>query len=269
MSNLTGWWAGLSAAEHFEVFKIVLDKGLFAFLIALAGYWFARRQETFKAFEVRRLELEKITIPRVHALMKETDAFWREGRDVTGRMDKAFTEQWSPWIDQIIANVSKPVDGVSLSRTGAEILECRLQNGRTIREHFIELASDTDMKERLAAAVPTGEWHFLTNLFNFYYSPSNVLYSDPRNLLEGSFLMDFFKDVTRAERDAFLQRVEDFVMEAKNVMPPHKERPFEGVVTGADILKSAVVDFPDARGTQLLRDAFLAISSQLREAIRP
>lgn len=267
MDCLFGWWAGLTAGNQFEIVKIVLDKGLLAFMIALAGYWFARRQENFKAYELRRLELEKITIPRVHALMVANDALWREAKNVIEWMDTAFVTQWLPWIDQVITHVSKPVDGMNSLRTDPKILDGRLQNGMTVREHLVALASDDGMKRRLMSVTPSGEVLFLTNLLNYYDDPSHVFFRNPRSLLVQSFQNDFFRDLIQQERKNFSQRVEDFIIEAKNVVPPHKKKPLEGVIAGANAIKDAVFLFP--AGTKLLSVGFLAISSQLRETIKP
>ncbi|WLB56902.1 hypothetical protein [Bradyrhizobium japonicum] len=270
MDVFLNWLNGISEKDKVEIFKIVLEKGLLAFLIALAAYLFARRQEKAKAFEVRRLELEKITIPRVYAFMDKTDALWRDGRETQAKLNSALSDQWMPWLNEVISHTSTPVEANS-SFTGEEILACPLKNGLTMREHFVVLAPDYEMKKRLRSVTPTGDELFLKSVLTLYeFTEAGEATVLLRQSIQTGFLLDFFKDLTREERNAFSQRTEDFLMEAKNVVPLFKGRVFEGVTTGAAAIKRAIVEFPaDAPETDLLLQGHLAIASQLHEAIRP
>lgn len=268
--TLFNWWTSLSAEQQFEISKILLEKGLLALAIAAAGFGFALYQEKAKAFELRRLELEKLTIPRVYALMSKNDEIWLAGKKTMEDLDADLQARWLPWIDSLIANPSKPLADGDLSRTTIKTLECRLQNGATLREHLVANASDNRMRDILAKFVPkSDESQFLTNLFNIYKDPDHPLFSEPRKLLVQSFLLGIFRDLTREERDAFARRAEDFLIEAKNVIPAHKERPLAGINEAISHMKTTVHQFPSALNDDGVKLGFIAIASQLREAISP
>jgi hypothetical protein len=202
--------------------------------------------------------------------MNDADTLFREGRKTTQELDKAYQLEWDPWLDRLIASRIKPIDDPSFNVTSVELLNRRLQSGLTLREHIVAQAPNENIKRRLETVVEFGpEPMFLTNLFNLYTDPTSPVFKKPKALLSQAFLLDFFKAVTREERQAFVQRASDFLITAKNVISVHKLQILDGVGTGISAMKFAVEEFPVPGKEDNLANGYLAIWSQLHEVVAP
>jgi hypothetical protein len=134
---LSSWWLSLEPSQRVEIIKIFIDKGLLALVVAVAGFLLARSLERYKTRQLRQIELEKAAIPHLYAILDQADRLRDEGRKVIAAMAQAYETDWIPWIDRLLANKSKPLDGLSVSDTAAKILNDRLESGSTLQQHLI------------------------------------------------------------------------------------------------------------------------------------
>src|SRR6202035_5357984 len=74
----SAWWTGLEPKDRLEIIKILIDKGLLALIVAIAGFIFSLYIERYKALEARRLQQTQIVIPKIYQLMEDADILWKD-----------------------------------------------------------------------------------------------------------------------------------------------------------------------------------------------
>lgn len=85
LEDLSKFIAGLSKSE-FELFKLIVDKFVIAFLIAVGGVLVYFLLERYKSSLVKSLEMTKFHMPRVTALLEDAESLYKLGISVTSEL---------------------------------------------------------------------------------------------------------------------------------------------------------------------------------------
>lgn len=101
MSDFHVWFSEwLQDRHHFEIFKIVLDKGLLALIVALAGLLFSIILERYKSILARQEEISKLVNPGVMELRAQAQALYDAGIRTLYLLDEQFVH-FHHWTDAI------------------------------------------------------------------------------------------------------------------------------------------------------------------------
>jgi hypothetical protein len=90
-------WSTLTESERFELTKIILDKGLLAAVIGLAGFIAAILIERLKSALKRREELSKVLVPKIVEALDLSETLFLAGSNTTEKLHALFLPylQWS------------------------------------------------------------------------------------------------------------------------------------------------------------------------------
>jgi hypothetical protein len=201
--------------------------------------------------------------------MDSADALFREGRETQDKLGREFDRIWLPWLKLIIADRVSPVELPQMKSTGSEVLDVQLRNGTTLREHLLERLEDPEAYAAFRDLHSNDHSTFLYSLISYYHIPSHVVFAEPEKLLRTGFLTDLFQLLTKNDRDRFASSAEIFLLLSKNVIPASRTRILDGILAGKRAMVSAVQTFPAGAQENPLTGGYLAISSQLRDAISP
>jgi hypothetical protein len=110
MTYLWNWYAGLNDHDKFEISKIILEKGLLAIIIGIAGGMFAILMERYKSALKKEVELSKVVVPQIIKVLEEAEALYDHGAKTLTMLDqqaKIFVE-WAIVLLHTPAHINKP-----------------------------------------------------------------------------------------------------------------------------------------------------------------
>jgi hypothetical protein len=82
----------LSDPNHFAIFKIVLDKGLFALILAIAGFGISYLLERYKSILKRQEAIGALVTPKILEMIARSDSLYQSGIRALDRLDKQFDD---------------------------------------------------------------------------------------------------------------------------------------------------------------------------------
>src|SRR5260221_14587599 len=99
MGEWSEWLLNLDERQ-FDVFKILLEKGLLAAIVGIAGAIFAILMERYKSTLKKQEELSKVVIPQINDVLAKSEALYQHGRKTLLKLAEQFTSFIS-WADAL------------------------------------------------------------------------------------------------------------------------------------------------------------------------
>lgn len=158
--------------NQFEIFKIILDKGILTIIILIAGAFINVLMERYKSILVKQQQIQNITNPLITSMIAECDLLYEAGRKAIHDGSIDFRE-FEDWTDRLL---SEPIDVSRLSMR--EFLEGPSVVVRVRGE-------DVTLEQFLLQSAPTTEITELVSSCNFWCNP--LISSDPTSFLFNLF----------------------------------------------------------------------------------
>lgn len=272
----------LKPDRHFEIFKIVLDKGMLAIVVALAGLMFSVLLERYKSVLKRQEELAKLIGPGVAELKTESQSLLDAGIRVLDTLDQQFEHfvHWSDAIFECKAEYYEPEpDQISESGSptrqrrrhpsrlgsmpeapeGPEFLDrkikCSIVETSTIRELLEQTADYLVMDVIRSANFSANKEHYAQGGF-FYELHNNIRASakardDFNALFRTSLQLGMIKSVfipfTSCPRNTYVKKVQEFKLAVMRQTPlgtRKQDRAIDLIRRVAENMVDFVMDYP-------------------------
>jgi hypothetical protein len=211
----------LSNPNHFEIFKIILDKGLLALILAFAGLGISYLLERYKSILKRQEAIVALVTPKILEMITRSDSLFQSGIYALKLLDKEFAGfvLWRDalWNSQV--SVKSPTSAWHFSRTPEnlkELLEHKEWGPITFEEllkrtaptEFIrEMLNQPDFFSMKSHYESTGFISMLKDLVNNHWDRGSSLYR--ATLLQGMALSAFVP-ITPQPREAYRKDVREF-----------------------------------------------------------
>ena len=263
-------WLEALSDDQFELLKIVVDKGALAALVAIVGFVFALLMERYKAYLVGRTELLKFAIPKIQELMRGADGLRKDALAVKADLTDRLTP-WQAWIKNLDEDRRSLDEGKwpPLEEKSDVILAKSIVGGGSIGSHLRDHANALGLQEDFKRIKFPDDSLFLRHLTSAYRG--GPLRETSALLLEADFRRHLFRYVTAAERSAFRDRANQFMLDTLTVVFPLNRTASTSVSELIGLLTEDMADYPYAiatpPGMDQVTDTYFGIISQLSRAI--
>ncbi|AYG57812.1 hypothetical protein [Rhizobium jaguaris] len=270
MGGFWQWWDALTASQQVPIINTLLDKGLLALIVALAGYIFSRSLERHKAYLVRYNEFEKFNIPRVASLIEDLENLLKLGRKIRKDFDEELEKIWTPWLAGLL-DIHISFDEAKFWSPQNATLSTTIKGGDSLGELLAKVLNDKTRKQAIANLPPEYNDDFVRNLATFYWTPAD---SPLRDSLKKSvhlmFYLQFFPKVTPEQRTKFKTEADKFLQKAGIVLAADRQNIIPAIIQSQEGMVEAIQAHPNPYDSaDLFYTSYFAIASQLLRALRP
>jgi hypothetical protein len=284
--------------RHFEIFKIVLDKGLLAIVVAIAGLIFSIILERYKSILKRQEELSKLIAPGVVQLQTQSQSLFDAGIRALDVLDEQFAH-FHHWRDAIFDSNPEYYEPHRFIEpnvpNGPEFLDrkikCSTLGTSTIRE-LLDRTADDMVKEAIKSEnFPSSEAHKAVGGF-FYALHLNILapLTSRDDRLRSALLLGVIQSVfipfTSHLRNVYYREIQSFTLAVMRQAPEgtrKQDRAIDHIAECTENMAKFVKDYPtldtfqsvgpddrvinfDTRSTLL--EGHAAILTQLHDLLR-
>jgi hypothetical protein len=151
MGELSDWLSSLDQRQ-FDVMKILLEKGLLAFIVGIAGGIFAFVMERYKSALKKQEELSKVLIPRINEVLDKSEALYSYGHGTLIELAKQFTSFIS-WADALYHSPSQIHVSQTSHAKGPEDLQCPVEHQSKGTISIAQLLEDTAPDELVSSVL--------------------------------------------------------------------------------------------------------------------
>jgi hypothetical protein len=287
MGELSDWLSHLDQRQ-FDVFKILLEKGLLAAIVGIAGAIFAILMERYKSALKKQEELSKIVIPQINEVLAKSEALYQQGQNTLVRLAEQY-KSLIAWVDALYRSPTQ-IDISPISHAkGPEDLQCPLEHQQKGQISIAQLLEDTAPDELVKSVLRRPDFLSGKERYNssvgFLYvlyemlklNPSNRDDDDRRNLLTSICHSVFVPMITAPRRD-YRSHVQTFVLATMRQLPldnRKQKRAYGAIMNMLPIMTEVVDEFPKrdiikitseeiATSEGLIADSHARLVAQLR-----
>lgn len=254
MVEIWSWFAGLTDQEKFEIFKIVLEKGLLALIVAIAGGTFAILLERYKSALKKDQELSKVIVPQIISMLEDAEALYEHGHQTIRTLDSQ-TVSFGAWKDALIrspARITTEAHYKGPDDLKRPIVECE---GKMISiAELLERTAPDDLVRSVLRHPKFAVQREESIHTEFLYVLYVALKMQPETRVErsGSALTDtlfksIFVPLVRAPRDEYHEKVDKFLLAMMRRLPEEnkaQKRAWELIHLALQTMRDVVDRFP-------------------------
>jgi hypothetical protein len=283
MGELSDWLSSLDQRQ-FDVMKILLEKGLLAFIVGIAGGIFAFVMERYKS----ALKTGG-TFQRINEVLDKSEALYSYGHGTLIELAKQFTSFIS-WADALYHSPSQIHVSQTSHAKGPEDLQCPVEHQSKGTISIAQLLEDTAPDELVRSVLRRPDFlsekaHY-RSLDGFLYALYEMLKRQPADrrrdvdrsgLITGICYSVFVPLITRPRRE-YRNHVHSFVLAMMRQLPTDnrkQKRAYMNILNVLPILRGVIDDFPKRdlikitseeipTSDDLIADAHAAILTQIR-----
>jgi len=254
MADFWSWLPGSNDQEKFEILKILLEKGLLALIVAIAGGAFALLLERYKFALKKEQELSKIIVPQIVSMLEDAEALYEQGQQTIQALDEQMAS-FTPWQTALVQSPAR--NTTEGHYNGPDDLK------RSIVEYEGAMISIAELLERtapddLVRSVlhhPEFAMHRAKMIeMEFPYVLYNMLRTSPEKRMEvwnsalaQTLLTNIFVPLVRAPRDEYNEEVNKFVLAMMRRLPEDNEaqkRAWRNIFTALDGMRDVINSYP-------------------------
>jgi hypothetical protein len=254
MADFWSWLPGSNDQEKFEILKILLEKGLLALIVAIAGWRFAISLERYKSALKKEQELSKIVVPQIVNMLEDAEALYEHGHQTIQALDKQVTS-FGAWKDALIRSPARitaeghykfPDD---FKRPIVEF------NGETISiAELLERTAPDDLVRSVLHHPKFAVQRETSIQMEFLYVLYDALKTRPEarteawgSALSHMLLSSIFVPLVRAPRDEYHEKVDKFILAMMRRLPADNKKQthaWDNIHTSLKGMREVIDQFP-------------------------
>ncbi len=248
------WLAGFNDQQQFELFKIVLEKGLLAAIVAIAGGIFAILLERYKSALKKQEELSKVIVPQIVSTLEAAEALYEHGTQTIRTLDKQALSfvAWKEALIQSPASIETNDRYTGPDDIKRPIVECE---GKLISiAELLERTAPDDLVKSVLRHPEFAVQRAESKEMEFLYALHLALKMQPESRagIAGASLAQvlfrsIFVPLVRAPRDEYHEKVDKFVLAMMRRLPTENQaqkRAYENINNLIPRLREVIDRFP-------------------------
>jgi hypothetical protein len=275
------WVADLTDPQRFEVFKILLEKGLLAVIVAIAGGTFAILLERYKSALKKQEELSKVIVPQILDMLEAAETLYEHGTLTLRTLDEQ-ASSFLKWERALIgSNASiKTADHYRgpddlkrpIVECDGEMISLAVLLERTAPDDLVKsVLKHPEFAVKREASI---YMEFLYALYETLKMSRDVRLKMPP--LASALCSSIFVPLVRAPRDEYSEKMNKFVLAMMRRLPidnPRQRRAYDTINKLVPRMRDVINEYPtlDVIKFEGLQNSFerlahlhAAVVSQLR-----